>query len=564
MCSFARASRLRSLLVIASLLPVCPLWAQETDPDALTGAAAPVSDTSAEERIGRIREEMTAGLARAEALERELSEKEQELEQLQAALATTREDGDPQEIKAAEKAVYVTEEWIDSLKSDITEERELYNQTVERFQIAQQQADLASSESAQPTTQEAPGSAVLDTLRRRGQVTQAEQEALLAEQRVDALRTEIGITERRQKRLQSETDQINLLLDEGRQLERQQRIELTQERQRLIDEERRLDDRLNDLRGRLVLAETTFRIKAVAAQRELTEYKDWRRQLVRSFGLLLGVVAILLLLRILVSRYVDDPDRLYAANRALSIAMTFVLFVGLGVIFFRQFPNLFTGIGVVLAGVAIALQEVILSFFGFFAIRGARGYRTSDWIRIGEHYGEVVDIGLLVTILEEVTPIDFMSHRGGTKTGALIWVNNNAIFREKMTNYTRGFPYIWCTLSYTFTFESDWQRAVELLRAIVDNHQEITTTAKLARKKAAEAASNFAIKVDNTGPRVHTWTADSGVEVRLRFMAHPRRRRALIDVVNRQVMQAVTATEGVKFAYTTMRVIPTPEATEPS
>jgi small-conductance mechanosensitive channel len=281
-----------------------------------------------------------------------------------------------------------------------------------------------------------------------------------------------------------------------------------------------------------------------------------------SFGLLLAIVAVLLLARFLVSRYVEDPDQRYAANRALSIVTTFVLLFGLAIIFLRQFPHLITGLGVVLAGVAIALQEVILSFFGFFAIRGARGYRVGDWVRIGDYYGEVVDIGLLVTILEEVTPIEFTGHRGGVKTGALIWVNNNAIFREKMTNYTRGFPYIWCTLSYTITFESDWQRAVELLHEIVDNHDEIQTTAKLAHKKAAEAASDFAIKVENTQPRVRTWTADSGVELRLRFMAHPRRRRALIDAVNREVMTAVAATDGVEFAYTTMRVIPTPEVDE--
>ena len=308
----------------------------------------------------------------------------------------------------------------------------------------------------------------------------------------------------------------------------------------MVEEERLLEDRMTDLRNRLVLAETTQRIKQEAAQREAAEYRRWQRQLVISLGLLLAVVALLLILRFLVSRHVEDPDRRYAANRALSIAMTLVLTIGLAIIFLRQFPHLFTGIGVVLAGVAIALQEVILSFFGFFAIRGARGYRVGDWVRIGDYYGEVVDIGLLVTILEEVTPFGVMGNQGGAKTGALTWINNNAIFREKMTNYTRGFPYIWCVLSYTVTFESNWEHAEEVLYEIAEGNDEILTTAKLARKRLAEAASNFAIKVDNTEPRVRTWTADSGIELRLRFMAHPRRRRALIDALNRDILRAIT------------------------
>jgi hypothetical protein len=41
-------------------------------------------------------------------------------------------------------------------------------------------------------------------------------------------------------------------------------------------------------------------------------------------------------------------------------------------------------------------------------------------------------------------------------------------------------------------------------------------------------------------------------------MAHPRRRRALIDGVNRDVIKAITAAEGIDFAYNTLRVIPTP------
>ena len=559
MTSPRHTRRLLILLLIAGLVPIAALRGQETDSG--SEASAAVSDAPAQERSERIRDEMTTSLARAEELQRELSGRLRELEVVRQDLTAAREAGDTEQIKALEESIEVGNRWIAGLRAEIDDEEKLYQQAAERFQIAQRQADMASRDGAQSTSQDGSGVPLIDTLQRRGQVTQAEQEALLAKQQVTALRTEIEIIERRQKRIHSETDEINRLLDAGRQLERQQRVELTEERQRLTDERRTLDDRLNDLRSQLVLAETTLRIKDEAAERELTDYKYWQRQLLTSLGLLLAVVAALFLLRFLVSRYVDDPDRRYAANRALSIAMTFVLFIGLGVIFLRQFPNLFTGIGVVLAGVAIALQEVILSFFGFFAIRGARGYRVGDWVRIGDSYGEVIDIGLLVTILEEVTPIDFSSPRGGTKTGALTWINNNAIFREKMTNYTRGFPYIWTTLIYVVTFESNWQHAEEILHQVIGGHDEIKTTAKLAHKRVAKVASDFAIKVDSTEPRYRTWTADSGVELRARFMVHPRRRRALIDPLPREVMTAIAAAEDVDFAYTTMRVIPTPEHT---
>ncbi len=557
MAAPTRTLRFLVVFILASFIAVSPPWAQEDDPSA--GATPPpVGDTTAAASLERIQEEMTASLSRLEAMQRQLSDRQQDLEMAESHLAAAEESGDPQRIEAAKQALRVDEKWVSGLREDVASEQKLYDRTAERFLITRQQADLTTGEGSQQPSQDSSTVPLLETIQRRDQVYQAGQVANLAKQRVESLRAEIEILESRQESILRSTDQINQWLDEGRQLNREQRQDLTRDRQRLVDEERALEGRMISLHGQLVLAETAQRIKDGEAARQLADYDYWKRQLLISLSLLLAAVAVLLLLRFLVSRYVEDPDRRYAANRNLSITMTFVMMIGLAIIFLRQFPHLFTGIGVVLAGVAIALQEVILSFFGFFAIRGARGYKVGDWVRIGDSYGEVVDIGLLVTILEEVTPFDFLGHQGGAKTGALTWINNNAIFREKMTNYTRGFPYIWCALTYTITFESNWQRAEELLREIVGGHDEILTTAKLARKRLTEAASHFAIKVDDTAPKTRTWTADSGVELRLRFMVHPRRRRVLIDAVNREVMEAFSTAQDIDFAYNTLRVIPTP------
>jgi len=525
-------------------------------------AVSAASDATATDRLEQARQEMALSLSRLENAQQELSVRQEELEKAIADLAAAEESGDSQLIESAEQEVQLAEKWVSGLLEVVAAEQKLYDRIAERFQIAWEQAELATVEGSQQSPQEDSRAGFLETVQRWDQVDQAEQEASLARQRVDTLQAEIKILESRLGSIRRSADQVNQWLDEGRQLDRERRQQLTADRQRLVEEERLLEDRVTDLRNRLFLAETSQRIKEEAAKRESAEYRRWQRQLLTSLGLLLAVVALLLLLRFLVARFVEDPDRRYAANRSLSIAMTLVLTIGLAIVFLRQFPHLFTGIGVVLAGVAIALQEVILSFFGFFAIRGARGYRVGDWVRIGDYYGEVVDIGLLVTILEEVTPFGTIGNRGGAKTGALTWINNNAIFREKMTNFTRGFPYIWCAVDYTVTFESNWERGEETLIEIVESIDEIVTTAKLARKRVTEAARTFAIKVDDTAPRVRTWTADSGIELRLRFMAHPRRRRTLIDTVNRDVIRAFTAAEDIDFAYNTLRVIPTPQELE--
>lgn len=58
--------------------------------------------------------------------------------------------------------------------------------------------------------------------------------------------------------------------------------------------------------------------------------------------------------------------------------------------------------GVVGAGVAFALQEVIASFAGWVAISLGQFYKTGDRVQLGGIMGDVIDIRLLRTTLMEI------------------------------------------------------------------------------------------------------------------------------------------------------------------
>ena len=81
------------------------------------------------------------------------------------------------------------------------------------------------------------------------------------------------------------------------------------------------------------------------------------------------------------------------------------------------------------------------------------------------------------------------------------------------------------------------------------------------------AASRFegedrqlAIRLDSTEPRIRVRVAADGVELKIRFLVHPRRRRGLMDQVHRRILEAVQAAPGVEFAYRTVRSVPAPSA----
>ena len=269
------------------------------------------------------------------------------------------------------------------------------------------------------------------------------------------------------------------------------------------------------------------------------------------------VVILLMIIRKVVSHRVKDPQRRYYLNRSLSILLVFVVLIGLLVIFVRDFAYLVTGLGVAMAGLAIALQELIASFFAWFVIQGAKGYRTRDWIRVGEQYGEVLDIGLFVTVLAQVSPIDPSGETGGRWTGGLTIFSNSTIFKQPVVNFTKGYPFMWSSITYTVTFESNWKSAEKLILEAAVN-DEIAHAAREAVKKIDAMTTHFAIRVRSTEPSVRTRLGASGVNLTFRFLAHPRRRRLLMDKINRQVLEAVNSAKDVHLAYDTLRVIPTP------
>jgi small-conductance mechanosensitive channel len=263
--------------------------------------------------------------------------------------------------------------------------------------------------------------------------------------------------------------------------------------------------------------------------------------------------------RLVLSRVIREPERRYTVNKAFSLATTLIVVLGLIFIFADQFSSLVTLLGIAKAGLAIALQEIVASFAAWFSIRGNRGYTTRDWVQIGNDFGEVVDITFLRTTLQQFQPLSTDGKPSGANpTGGLIVLMNNAIFKNSLVNYTRGYPYVWCSLTYNFPFESNWDRAREILQEAMLAEREIVAVARRAKKNIAEMTSSFHIQVPSTEPVVRSWVSGVGVELTMRFLAHPRSRPELLDSVNLRVLRAIQQTDDIRFAYWTVRSISTP------
>src|SRR6204780_4624689 len=131
-------------------------------------------------------------------------------------------------------------------------------------------------------------------------------------------------------------------------------------------------------------------------------------------------------------------------------------------LFEDRLSRLSFALGVVGAGVALALRDVLASFAGAFSIGFSKLYAVGDRAQIGDPRGDVIDIGLLRTTLLETG--NWVS--GDLYNGRIVRIPNSTVLKGSVFNYSQGFRFIWDEIKVPLTTTSDCQLAREMLSRV--------------------------------------------------------------------------------------------------
>lgn len=265
----------------------------------------------------------------------------------------------------------------------------------------------------------------------------------------------------------------------------------------------------------------------------------------------LFVIVALWLVRALVLRLVwrrtDDVRSRYIWRKSSTYVTAAVMLACIALIWVEAIQSLSTFFGLLSAGLAIALRDPVTNIAGWAYIVGKRPFSVGDRIQSGEHAGDVIDISMFhFTLMEIGNWVD-----ADQSTGRVIHVPNSAVFTLALANYSQGFHYIWNEIAVLVTFESNWEKAKELLQGIADEHSEHKSA--LAAERVKEASRRFMIFYSALTPKVYTSVKDSGVMLTVRYLAEPRRRRGTEEAIWEEILRAFAACDDVDFAYPTRR-----------
>ncbi|MFH2025045.1 MAG: mechanosensitive ion channel family protein, partial [bacterium] len=275
-------------------------------------------------------------------------------------------------------------------------------------------------------------------------------------------------------------------------------------------------------------------------------------RIINTLIILLVLWSVKFVIRRIIYRQTEDVKTRFVWIKTLTYIVVVLGLIMVGSVWFRGFKELGTYLGLLSAGIAIALKDPLTSIAGWLFIIFRRSFSVGDRIQIGDKAGDVIDIRIFQFILLEIGNwVD-----ADQSTGRVIYIPNGQIFTLPLANYSKGFQYIWDEIKVLITFESDWKKAKEIMLNIAKKHSEHLS--KSAERRVKEASKKYMIFYKNLTPTVYTAVKDSGVQLAIRYLCEPKNRRGTQQAIWEETLDSFDREKDLEFAYPTTRFFNNP------
>jgi small-conductance mechanosensitive channel len=268
-------------------------------------------------------------------------------------------------------------------------------------------------------------------------------------------------------------------------------------------------------------------------------YREELKGLFIRLGILLGILAVVFGLaevwRRTIFRYVQDVRRRYQFLLLRRILLWFSVAIVIAFAFASQLGSAATFAGLLTAGVAVALQNVILSIAGYFMLIGKYGIRTGDRVQIGDVTGEVIDVGLVRLHVMEL---------GGegmeTPTGRVVGFSNSIIFQPTagMFKQIPGTHFVWHEIRLTLAPDSDYHlvhdRLMGAVEIVFSEYREEMERQHRQLQRTVSTVSPPAL-----APKGRLRLTSTGLEAVIRYPVDLQNAAEIDDRVTRELLKAI-------------------------
>jgi len=291
----------------------------------------------------------------------------------------------------------------------------------------------------------------------------------------------------------------------------------------------------------------------VRYQTNLHEWQSNVRQRASTqlYGLAISAAGLTLVLGLLLAigvawrriafRYVEDARRRNQMLQLRNFVIGALIVIVIAFEFVSEAGSLATVIGLGTAGIAVALQDVILSIAGYFRLGGRFGIKVGDWVELQGVRGEVIDIGLT-----KITMMELGGEGQREPTGRLLVMPNSVVFREKFFNRAYGTSLGWAQLELTIAPDCDYHLAEKLLLQAVE--EVFSRYRDAARSGSREMEQRFHLRLEPPRPQSRLRIGSDAIRLSVRYPVDVRMQVQVTDEISRKVLESLMREPSIRLA----------------
>jgi small-conductance mechanosensitive channel len=273
-----------------------------------------------------------------------------------------------------------------------------------------------------------------------------------------------------------------------------------------------------------------------SAQRQ---YHEDLAALAVRLGIVAGILAVVFVLaevwRRAVLRYAHEPRRRYQLLLVRTIVVWTIVIAVVGLSFVSEISTFATFAGLLTAGLAVAMQSVLVSVVGYFFLIGKYGIRVGDRIQIGSVVGEVIDLGLVRMHLMELNQQGPLG-----PTGRVVAFANLIVFQASggLFKQIPGVNLSWHETTLTLPAVSDYaalkERLLAAIRAVLSSYSE-----EIGRQTKEIARTTASTTVNDTAPQVQMHLSNGQMEALIRYPVHLQHAAEIDERVAQAVLKVI-------------------------
>jgi small-conductance mechanosensitive channel len=270
------------------------------------------------------------------------------------------------------------------------------------------------------------------------------------------------------------------------------------------------------------------------------QYQEAIAALGVRLGILAGVLAILFAFaevwRRAVVRYAHEVRRRYQLLLVRKIVLWTLVVVIVGVNFVTEISTFATFAGLLTAGVAVAMQSVLVSVVGYFFLIGKYGIRVGDRIQIGTVVGDVIDIGLVRMHLLELNQNGPLG-----PTGRVVAFANLIVFQASggLFKQIPGVDLSWHETTLTLPAVSDYAALKTKLLAAVNGvvgeyRDELVRQTKEIERSTETSSTNDSV------PQVQMHLSEGHMQALIRYPVHLKHAAEIDERVSEAILKVIS------------------------